>query len=102
MNSPPDTVDQVFQWLRKVFGVYLPTLPLAKGWRRLAGLFGIAVDPPLPAPTDPLPWDLPLAEQWPLPLPGVKVSLTDLRIHVAERTPAAANDSLPPTAPTEE
>lgn len=104
MSSPADTVDQVFQWLRKVFGVFLPTLPLATAYRRFTSLFGISIAAPLPAPDAPLPWDVPLAEDWPLPMPGVDVALQHIRIHVAERAdgPATVSPSFPPTEATKE
>lgn len=104
MSSSADTVDQVFQWLRKVFGIFLPTLPLAAACRRFTNLFGIAIAAPLPAPDTPLPWDMPLAKDWPLPLVGVDVTLQQIHIHVAERAdgPAAAFPSLSPTEATKE
>ena len=97
MSSATDTVDQFFQWLGKVRGVTLPALPYPPRYRRLASLFGLSIAAPLPPPAAPLPWDMPVSGDWPLPLDGVAVVLSDIRIHVADSpaVPTAAPHPSP-------
>jgi hypothetical protein len=85
MSLPPTTVNQVFGWLRRVFSISLPTLPFSGVYRRLTALFELTIKGSLPAPTDPLPWDIPVASDWISPIPGVAASINQIRIRVEER-----------------
>ena len=85
MSSPAETVDQVFAWLRKVLGVVLPVLPFSGVYRRLTALFELLIAGSLPSPTDPLPWTIPIAGDWASPLPGLAVSLDQIRIQIEHR-----------------
>ena len=79
MKSPPETVNSVMEWLNERFALNLPTLPL-HGWvGAVQALWRKLVSGPLPPPQEPLPWVIPVAEDWPELLPPnstLKVTVT--------------------------
>jgi hypothetical protein len=83
MSSPAETVDTLFGWLRQIFGIFLPRPPFVGGWRWVAALFELPIAGTLPDPGDPLPWSIKVAEDWIDPIPGISVSINDIRIQVA-------------------
>ncbi|WP_102958640.1 hypothetical protein [Mangrovicella endophytica] len=87
MSSPAETVNAVMSWLGGLFGIVLPQLPFAGVYSRLAGLFDLTVSEPLPSPGDPLPWTIPLAESWILPIPGIAVSIEAISIELRNARP---------------
>ena len=97
MSSPAETVDMVFRWLRQTLGLFLPTLPFSGVYRRLTALFELTIKGSLPKPTDPLPWIIPLADDWIGPLPGISVSIDQIRLQVAQR-PVVSPSHDPPQA----
>lgn len=86
-SSPPVTVNDVMQWLRKKLGVYLPILPLS-GWPSiLQSLWELVV--PTPFPSGPLPWTFQIEGSWPAIFPQVgspPVLLENLTIHVLHKS----------------
>lgn len=95
MTSPAETVDQAFRWLRTVLGVALPVLPLTGLYRRLTALFELTLSGDLPAPTEKKPWIIPVSENWAAPIPGLAVSIENIRIRVAQDE--VASPASPPS-----
>lgn len=87
MTSPVQTVNAVVQWLNKVLGSKLPTLPFKGVATVLTSLWNKVAPGPLPDPTSPYPWKIKISGTLPDVLPGTKVELDDLSISVTSTVP---------------
>ncbi len=98
MSSPALTVNDLFKWLSQVLAHALPTLPFSGVYQRLSPLFEILIQGQLPDPDDPLPWTVPLASNWPAPIPGLQVPLLTIAVRVGPE-PIVPPWSIPPGSP---
>jgi hypothetical protein len=85
MSSPTETVNQLFRWIGQTLGLKLPSLPFSGVYARLTALFNMLIKGPVPQPTDPLPWNIAVEDDWLGPIPGTKVAINNISIQVEER-----------------
>jgi hypothetical protein len=84
MSSPTETVNGVMKWLEGLFGIVLPTLPLAGAWAKLTALWNLPILGSLPKPQDPMPWLIDVEPSWTAPISGVTISPQKLQIRVEQ------------------
>lgn len=98
MSSPGLSVNDVLQWLERVRGLTLPTLPFSGVWQRLTALWQKLITSALPSPRSPLPWTIDVGGAWDNVIPGTHVSIESIQIVVSEPGSPVSPPASPPRA----
>lgn len=85
LGSPMETVGMVISWLNSTFHLNLPVKPPAFWPGFMHRLWEMFVKPPLPEPTDPLPWSIEVEGNFDGLLPADSTAKVKAQIRVTRR-----------------